>query len=90
MPLNVKDGQFCSLGLNKNRNSEQNIHVNYYRPCSHIKQQMSLYMKKPTICICENKDADQLRGNREADQRLCFRYTDRTLSLLLKSKISNF
>ena len=22
-------------------------------------------MGKPTICICENKDADQLRGNRE-------------------------
>ena len=22
-------------------------------------------MRKPTICICENKDADQLRGNRE-------------------------
>ena len=31
-------------------------------------------MRKPTFCICENKDADQLRGNREADQRLCFRY----------------
>ena len=30
-------------------------------------------MGKPTICIGENKDADQLRGNREADQRLCFR-----------------
>ena len=27
-------------------------------------------MRKPTFCICENKDADQLRGNREADQRL--------------------
>ena len=27
-------------------------------------------MRKPTICIGENKDADQLRGNREADQRL--------------------
>ena len=26
------------------------------------------------FCICENKDAVQLRGNREADQRLCFRY----------------
>ena len=26
-----------------------------------------------TICIGENKGADQLRGNREADQRLCFR-----------------
>ena len=23
-------------------------------------------MRKPVICICENKDADQLRGNREA------------------------
>ena len=31
-------------------------------------------MRKPAFCICENKDADQLRGNREADQRLCFRY----------------
>ena len=33
-------------------------------------------MGKQTICICENKGADQLRGNREADQRLCFRYSD--------------
>ena len=33
-------------------------------------------MRKPTFCICENKDADQLRGNREADQHLCFRYID--------------
>ena len=43
-------------------------------------------MGKPTICIGENKDADQLRGNREADQRLCFRYSDSTIPLLLKSK----
>ena len=28
------------------------------------------------ICICENKDGDELRVNREADQRLCSRYTD--------------
>ena len=47
-------------------------------------------MEKPTICIGENKDADQLRGNREADQRLCFRYSDSTIPLLLKSKISSF
>ena len=39
-------------------------------------------MRKPDFCICENKDADQLRGNREADQRLCFRYTGSTLPLL--------
>ena len=29
-------------------------------------------MRKPYICICKNKDADQL--HREADQRLCFCY----------------
>ena len=53
-------------------------------------QQMSRLMGKPTICIGENKDADQLRGNREADQRLCFRYSDSTIPLLLKSEISSF
>ena len=48
-------------------------------------------MGKPTICIGENKDADQLRGgNREADQRLCFRYSDSKIPLLLKSEISSF
>ena len=47
-------------------------------------------MGKPTICMCENKGADQLRGNREADQRLCFRYSDSTIPLLLKSEISTF
>ena len=47
-------------------------------------------MGKPTICICENKGADQLRGNREADQRLCFRYSDSTIPHLLKSEISSF
>ena len=51
--------------------------------------EMSLVMRKPAFCICENKDADQLRGNREADQRLCFRYTDRTIPLLSKSEISS-
>ena len=47
-------------------------------------------MGKPTICLGENKDADQLRGNLEADQRLCFRYSDSTIPLLLKSEISSF
>ena len=44
-------------------------------------------MRKPDFCICENKDADQLCGNFEADQRLCFRYTDSTIPLLSKSEI---
>ena len=47
-------------------------------------------MGKPTICIGENKGADQLSGNREADQRHCFRYSDSTIPLLLKSEISSF
>ena len=50
---------------------------------------MTRVMRKPTLCICENKDADQLCGNRTADQRLCFRYIDSTIPLLPKSEISS-
>ena len=38
-----------------------------------ILDEMSLFVRKPAICICENKDADQLGSNCAADQRLCFR-----------------
>ena len=53
-----------------------------------VQPDLSLVMRKPTFCICENKDADQLRGDRKADQRLCFRYIDSTISLLSKYEIS--
>ena len=43
---------------------------------------MGLVMRKPAFCICENKDADQLRDNRTADQGLCFSYTVQSLYLL--------
>ena len=49
----------------------------------HMRKQMRKY------CICENKDADQLRGNREANQCICFRYTDSTIPLIPKSDISS-
>ena len=58
-------------------------------PQSHTVSNLSRDVRKPDFCICENKDADQLRGNREADQHLCFRYTDSTIPLLSKSEISN-
>ena len=45
---------------------------------------MSLVMRKPTSCICENKGAD-----READQRLCFRYIHSTIPPFSKSEISS-
>ena len=48
-------------------------------------------MRKPDFCLCENKGADQLlRSICEADQCLCFHYTDSTIPLLSKSKISSF
>ena len=46
-------------------------------------------MRKPGFCICENKAADQLRGYREADQRLSFRFIASTIHLLPKYKISS-
>ena len=50
---------------------------------------LSRVMRKPDFCICENIDADKFRGNREADQHLCFRYTDSTIPLLPESEISS-
>ena len=61
------------------------IHNNTFK----TKSDMSHVMRKPAFCICENKDADQLRSNREADQRLCFRLTDSTIPLLPISEISS-
>ena len=47
-------------------------------------------MRKQGFCLInKNREADQLSGNLEADQRLCFRYTDSTISLLPKSEISS-
>ena len=37
---------------------------------SNLSNDISFVMRKPAFGICENKDADQLRGYREADQRL--------------------
>ena len=39
-------------------------------------------MRKPLICICENKDADQFSSNCEVDQRLYFGYMDSTVPFL--------
>ena len=44
---------------------------------------MSRLMRKPIICVCEKQ------RNCEADQRLCFRYTDSNNPLLSTSKISS-
>ena len=60
-----------------------------FRICKKQVSHVSHVVRKPAFCICENKDADQLRGNRNADQRLCFRYTDSTIPLFSKYEISS-
>ena len=64
-----------------------NLLFELHVPC--LDAHLSHVMRKPMFCICENKDADQLRGNRQADQRLCFRYIDSMIPLLSKSEISS-
>ena len=77
-PYNIQCQLPCLYNLfNLKQSFLNNLHV-------------SRLMGKPTICLCENKGADQLRGNREADQRLCFRYSDSTIPPLINSKISSF
>ena len=67
---------------------EQNF---IFYPTKHVYMPMVIIVGYivSAFCICENKDADQLRGNREADQRLCFRYIDSTTHLLSKSEVSS-
>ena len=59
------------------------------KTCIHGENAYMSLVKKKTLafCICENKDADQLRSNCAADQRLCFRYTDSTIPLVPNSEI---
>ena len=59
-----------------------------------ISQLMSLFLfgpryEKAGFLHMREQDADQLRGNREADRRLCFSYTDSAISLLPKYEISS-
>ena len=50
---------------------------------------MSSVCENRKFSKCLNKNAHMLRGNRAADQRLCFRYITSTISVLSKSKISS-
>ena len=73
--------------------SDANWSVLRHRLAGNLKFQFRKYKpshkKTGFLHLCENKDADQLHRNREADQRLCFRYSDSTIPLLPKSKISS-
>ena len=77
---------FSQRGSYNTWRSTQRIRQQYHACTIVSYSHMSRVMRKPTFCICENKDADQLRGNLEADQHLCFRYIDSTITLLSKSE----
>ena len=53
--------------------------------CTH----MSLVVRKPGFCICENKAADQLSSNCTPDKCLCHRYMDSTVPPYLNPKVQN-
>ena len=59
----------------------ENLNIRAYND-SFLQFPMSCVVGKPAFSICENKGADQLRSSHAADQRLCFRLTDSTSSLL--------
>ena len=99
--LRLKSSMPVIYPTNKYKSANSHWHLNIYVQekyilCLRAKENpekpqfyyMGRDVRKPDFCICENKDADQLRGNRIADQRLCFRYMDSTIPLLSKSKIS--
>ena len=65
------------------RKQETGEPARFAQVCSH----MCRVMRKPALCIFENKDADRLSSNHEADQHLRFRYTDSTIPLLPKPEI---
>ena len=46
-------------------------------------------MRKSVLCICENKGAEQLRGNCAAELHLCLHYIDSTIHLLSKSEFQS-
>ena len=79
--LKINNERKLSLGSNGQDLVQSELNL-----CS--RNHMSRVVRKPVFCVCESKDADQLRGNREADQRLCFRYTDSAIPRLPKSEIS--
>ena len=59
---------------------------NYKKVTTEVFYMSRRHVQKPTICICENKDADQLCSNCTADQCLCFCYSDSNVPLLLIPK----
>ena len=66
--------------LSRNEKKNYNISSTIMHVLSAVKLSIwAASRENQPIRICENKDVDKLRGDRGADQRLCFRYLDSTI-----------
>ena len=63
--------------------------VSVYRTIGPLVSLFEPRHKKTCFLHMGNKGTDQLSGNSAADQRLCFRYIDSSIPVLLKYKISS-
>ena len=86
--------QECKYGANCYQKNPAHFTKFYHSPATPVADDGvcmvdKLHHEKTCFCVSENKGTDQLRCDRAADQRLCFRYLDShiTISLLPKSQI---
>ena len=69
--------------------TKPNINVSVSLSLIYRYHHLSRVARKPAFCLCESNDADQLRGNCEAEQCLYFRYIYSTIPLLPKFERSS-
>ena len=69
-PVRIEEINVCLPKLARLQNA-QKLFQNQLADSGNL-YQLNSVMRKPDICLCENKGADQLCSNCEADRRLCF------------------
>ena len=74
---------FCEIKTVSNAKTKNVSDTNFFVGATSFEP----HHEKTGFFHMRKQDADQLRGDREADQRLCFHYMDSTIPLLPNSKL---
>ena len=61
---------YRSLKMPRQNDTATPEHIDYTYPAHRDLDKLSRVSRKPDFCICKNKEADQLRGNREVTAKL--------------------
>ena len=77
------------INCHKTVHEDENVKINSHKEVGLHYLNLSRVVRKPAFSLCKNKDADQLRSNREADQHLCFCHMDSAIPLLSKFEFSS-